>query len=57
MPYASRAQAAYFHIHKKQLGREGVDVNEWDRASKGKSLPKRARTALNVMASKKKRNA
>lgn len=54
MPYSSKAQAAYFNIHKKQLERQGVDVEEWNRASKGKKLPKHARTALNVMARKKK---
>lgn len=41
MPYKSRAQAAYFNTHKKQLERQGVDVNEWNAASKGKKLPKR----------------
>jgi hypothetical protein len=39
MPYKSRAQAAYFHIHKRELEKEGVDVGEWDRATKGKKLP------------------
>ena len=41
MPYASQAQAGYFHTHKKQLEAQGVDVGEWDAATKGKSLPKR----------------
>lgn len=41
MPYKSQAQAAYFNIHKKQLEKQGVDVNEWNAASKGKSLPKK----------------
>lgn len=40
MPYKSRSQAAYFHIHKKELEKQGVNVAEWDAASKGKSLPK-----------------
>lgn len=39
MPYASKAQAAYFNIHKDMLEKQGVDVNEWNQASKGKSLP------------------
>ena len=39
MPYKSKAQAAYFHIHKKELERQGVNVGEWDAASKGMSLP------------------
>ena len=42
MPYKSQAQAAYFNIHKKELEKQGVDVNEWNQASKGKSLPKKA---------------
>lgn len=46
MPYKSKAQAAYFNIHKKELKRQGVDVDEWNRASKGKKLPKKkGRTA------------
>lgn len=43
MPYKSQAQAAYFNIHKKELESQGVDVDEWNAASKGKSLPKRAK--------------
>ena len=43
MPYKSKAQAAYFNIHKKQLEKQGVDVNEWNAASKGKKLPKKVR--------------
>ena len=42
MPYASRAQAAFFNIHKKQLEKQGVDVDEWNAASKDKKLPKHA---------------
>ena len=42
MPYVSQAQEGYFHTHKKELERQGVDVDEWDQATKGKHLPKRA---------------
>lgn len=42
MPYVSQAQAGYFHTHKAQLEKQGVDVGEWDAATKGKHLPKRA---------------
>jgi len=42
MPFKSKAQAAYFNIHKKQLAKKGVNVDEWNAASKGKKLPKRA---------------
>jgi hypothetical protein len=41
MPYKSKAQAAYFNIHKKELKAKGVNVDEWNRATKGKKLPKR----------------
>jgi len=36
----------YFHTHEKQLARQGVNVKEWDRASKGKKLPKHARKVI-----------
>lgn len=42
MPYKSKAQEGYFHAHKKELESEGVDVSEWDAASKGKKLPAKA---------------
>jgi hypothetical protein len=40
MPYVSEAQRGYFHAHKKELEAQGVNVGEWDRASKGKKLPR-----------------
>lgn len=39
MPYKSTAQAAYFNIHRAALEKQGVDVGEWNEASKGKKLP------------------
>ena len=40
MPYDSKAQQGYFHAHKAELEKMGVDVDEWDKASKGqKNLP------------------
>ncbi len=42
MPYKSQAQAGYFHTHKAQLERQGVNVDEWDAATKGKHLPEMA---------------
>lgn len=41
MPYKSKAQAAYFNIHRKQLEAQGVNVDEWNNSSKGRKLPKR----------------
>lgn len=43
MPYKSKAQAAYFNIHKRELEKQGVDVEEWNKASKGKKLPERVK--------------
>jgi hypothetical protein len=42
MPYKSEAQRRYFHANEDKLRKQGVDVSEWDRASKGKPLPERA---------------
>jgi hypothetical protein len=42
MPYVSRAQEGYFHTHKAALEKQGVNVGEWDAASKGRKLSKRA---------------
>jgi hypothetical protein len=53
MPYKSKAQAAYFNIHKKKLEKQGVDVNEWNKASKGKKLPKHKRKSKTKGKSKK----
>lgn len=52
MPYKSKAQQAYFNIHKKQLEKQGVDVDEWNNASKGFKLPKKA-SKLKVMRKRK----
>jgi hypothetical protein len=41
VPYRSLAQEGYFHSNKKKLEAQGVDVDEWDKATKGKHLPKR----------------
>jgi hypothetical protein len=52
MPYKSKAQEAYFNIHKKDLERKGVNVDEWNKASKGKKLPERV-TKLQAMKKRK----
>ena len=41
MPYKSEAQRKYFHANKKKLEKQGVNVEEWDRESKGMKLPKK----------------
>jgi hypothetical protein len=40
-PFASLAQAGYMHSHPEVLGKDALA--EWDSATKGKSLPKRAK--------------
>jgi hypothetical protein len=45
MPYKSLAQAAYFNIHRKELERKGVDVDEWNDSTRGKKLPKKVKKA------------
>lgn len=42
MPYKSEAQRGWFHAHKEELEKLGVNVKEWDEATKGKKIPKRA---------------
>ena len=39
MPYKSEAQRKYFNVHKQQLEKEGVNVNEWNKESKVIKLP------------------
>ena len=39
MPYKSKAQEAYFNSNKKSLEKKGVNVEEWNKASKGLKLP------------------
>lgn len=53
MPYASEAQRKYFNVHKKELEKEGVDVNEWNKASKGMKLPKKVKSKVRNPRTKK----
>lgn len=39
MPYKSLAQERYFNANRGKLESQGVDVDEWNQASKGRSLP------------------
>lgn len=43
MPYKSKAQERFFNANRKKLEKQGVDVNEWNKASKGKKLPKKVK--------------
>jgi hypothetical protein len=39
VPFKSKAQQGFFNAHRKELEKQGVDVSEWNSASKGKKLP------------------
>lgn len=61
MPYVSDAQRRYFNVNRSKLEAQGVNVQEWNDASKGKSLPehvangmKKKHPSLSKMASKKR---
>jgi hypothetical protein len=43
MPFVSKAQRGYFEANRGKLERQGVNVGEWEAASKGKELPERAK--------------
>jgi hypothetical protein len=43
MPYKSKAQERYFNANRDELEKSGVDVDEFNEASKGKDLPEKAR--------------
>lgn len=42
MPFVSKAQQGFFNANKAKLEKQGVNVDEWNAASKGKKLPERA---------------
>jgi hypothetical protein len=42
MPFVSQAQRGYFNANRRKLERQGVDVDEWNRASRGMKLPEHA---------------
>lgn len=39
MPYVSDAQRKYFNANRDKLQKQGVDVEEWNRSTKGQRLP------------------
>ena len=43
MPFKSKAQQGYFNANKAKLEKQGVNVNEWNKSSKGKKLPARVK--------------
>jgi hypothetical protein len=42
MPFKSEAQRRYFEANKSKLEKQGVNVEEWEQASKGMKLPERS---------------
>lgn len=42
-PFTSKAQEAYFNANRAKLEAQGVNVSEWNAASKGKKLPARTK--------------
>lgn len=41
MPYKSLAQERYFNANRGKLESQGVDVDEWNSASRGMKLPEK----------------
>lgn len=41
MSYQSKAQERFFNYNRSKLEKQGVNVDEWNQASKGKDLPER----------------
>ena len=42
MPFKSQKQEAFFNANRDKLESQGVNVDEWNKASKGMKLPKQA---------------
>lgn len=55
MPYVSQKQEAYFNANKDKLEKQGVDVNEWNQASKGLKLPKTVKKKKDILKKHVKR--
>lgn len=53
MPFKSEAQRKFFNANKAKLEAQGVNVNEWNNASKGMKLPEKA-SKLDSMKKPKK---
>ena len=44
MPFKSKLQMAYFNANRKWLEKKGVNVDEWNKASKGLKLPEHTKS-------------
>lgn len=54
MPYVSDAQRKYFNANRSKLEAQGVDVDEYNKASKGKKLPEHVKKQSHPGKSPKK---
>ena len=54
MPFKSRAQAAYFNANRKKLEAQGVNVDEWNKATDFSSLPEK-KSSMGWMQKESKR--
>ncbi len=43
MPFKSKAQQGFMESHRAEMEAHGVNMSEWEQASKGKKLPKRVK--------------
>lgn len=43
MPFKSKAQEKFFNANKEKMEKQGVDVEEWNKSSKGKKLPEKVK--------------
>lgn len=42
-PFKSQSQRAYFYANRKKLEKQGINIEEWERSTKGKKLPKKVK--------------
>ena len=53
MPFVSKAQAKFFNANRSKMERQGVNVDEWNKATDFSSLPERSMKSHNVDLGKK----
>jgi hypothetical protein len=41
MPFSSQKQEAFMNANRSKMENQGVNMDEWNAASKGKKLPKK----------------
>ena len=56
MPYESNAQRKYFNANRSKLEAQGVNVDEWNSASKGMKLPQKVTHRQKYVKRYKERN-